>query len=68
MSLTKLAMIMEKKTTKKSALYYHHSNIDKVIEEAKQGVCYIVALPFTLKSILSQREIMKVQIFHHAKI
>jgi hypothetical protein len=47
---------MKTKATKKSALYYHHSNIDKVIEEAKQGVCYIVALPFTLKSILKQKE------------
>jgi hypothetical protein len=47
---------METKTTKKSAFYYHHSNINKVIEEAKQGACYIVALPFTLKSILRQKE------------
>ncbi len=35
----------------------------------KQGVCHIVALPFTLKSILkAKRRIMETQIFHHAKI
>jgi len=35
----------------------------------QQGVCHIVALPFTLKSILMQKKrIMESQIFHHAKI
>ncbi len=34
-----------------------------------QGVCHNAALPFTLKSILRQKErrIMETQIFHHAK-
>jgi hypothetical protein len=34
------------------------------------GVCHTVAaLPFTLKGILKgKRRIMKIQIFHHAKI
>jgi hypothetical protein len=49
-------MIMKTKVTKESALHYHHSNIDKVIEEAKQGVCHLVALSFTLKNILKQKE------------
>jgi hypothetical protein len=35
----------------------------------KQGVCHIVALPFTLKSTLRQKKNYgKIQIFHHAKI
>jgi hypothetical protein len=34
----------------------------------KQGVCDIVALPFTLKSTEGKRRIMKIQIFDHAKI
>ncbi len=35
----------------------------------KQGVCHTAALPFTLKSILRQKEsLMETQIFHHAKI
>jgi hypothetical protein len=36
----------------------------------KQGVCHVVALPFTLKRYLkAKRRIMKTQIiFHHAKI
>ncbi len=35
----------------------------------KQGVCHIVALPFTLKSILRQKKkkFMEIQIFQHAK-
>ncbi len=38
-------------------------------KEKKKGVCHTVALPFTLKSILGQKKnIMKTQIFHHAKI
>jgi len=47
---------MKTKVTKESALYYHHSNIDKVIEEAKQGVCHLVALSFRFKNILKQKE------------
>jgi hypothetical protein len=36
---------------------------------SKQGVCHIVALPFTLKKYLKakERRIMETQIFHHAK-
>jgi hypothetical protein len=34
----------------------------------EQGVCHTVTLPFTLTSILRQRRIMEIQIFHHAKI
>jgi hypothetical protein len=35
----------------------------------KQGVCHtVVALSFTLKSILRQKHIMETQIFHPAKI
>jgi hypothetical protein len=34
----------------------------------QHGVCHTVALPFTLKSILRQRRIIKTQIFHYAKI
>jgi hypothetical protein len=34
----------------------------------KQGVCHIVTLPFTLKSILLQKKNYETQIFHHAKI
>ncbi len=35
----------------------------------QQGVSHTVALPFTLKNIFKgKRGIMKIQIFHHAKI
>jgi hypothetical protein len=36
----------------------------------EQGVCQIVALPFTLKKCIlrQKRRIMETQIFHHAKI
>jgi len=47
---------MKTKVTKESALYYHHSDINKVIEEAKQGVCHLVASSFTLKNIFKQKE------------
>jgi hypothetical protein len=49
---------------------------DKVLMGAKiilnnhlqqQGVCHIVALPFTLKNILRQKRNYETQIFHHAK-
>jgi hypothetical protein len=33
--------------------------------QTSKGVCHIVALPFTLKSILRQ---METQVFQHAKI
>ncbi len=34
----------------------------------KQGVCHIVALPFTLKKYLkAKEELWKLKIFHHAK-
>jgi hypothetical protein len=49
-------MVMKTKATKESALYYHHSNIHEVMKEAKQGVCHLVALSFTLKNILTQKE------------
>jgi hypothetical protein len=51
MSPTKQDMIMETKTTKKSAFYYHHSNI----KGAKQGMCHLVALSFTLKKYLKAK-------------
>jgi hypothetical protein len=35
----------------------------------KQGVCHIVALPFTFfKYLNGKRRIMETQIFHHTKI
>jgi hypothetical protein len=34
----------------------------------EQGVCHIVALPFTLKGILRQKKNKETQIFHHVKI
>jgi len=40
-----------------------------VTNKTKQGVCHIVALPFTLKKVSKgERRIMEIQIFHHAKI
>jgi hypothetical protein len=37
-------------------------------KQPKQGVCHIVALPFTLtKYLKGKRRIMKTQIFHYAK-
>jgi hypothetical protein len=35
-------------------------------QQQQQGVCHIVALPFTFKKYLKAR-IMETQIFHHAK-
>jgi hypothetical protein len=35
----------------------------------EQGVCHIVALPFTFKKYFNAKEeLWKFQIFHHAKI
>ncbi len=56
MSCTKQTMVMKTKVTTESAMYYHHSNIDKVIEEAKQGVWHLVALSFRLKNIVRQKQ------------
>jgi hypothetical protein len=45
------------------------SAIENTIIRATRGLSLCVALPFILKSIVSQkRRIMKIQIFHHAKI
>jgi hypothetical protein len=44
------------------APWFGRSQCDK--QQKKQGVCHIVALPITLKSILRQKN----QIFHHEKI
>jgi hypothetical protein len=39
-----------------------------IFHSLHKEVCHIVALPFTLKSILRQKKgIMEIQIFHHAK-
>jgi hypothetical protein len=55
-------------------MWQHHKietktkNKKQKTKTKKQGVCHTVALPFTLKRILRQKKnIMKTQIFHHAK-
>ncbi len=37
--------------------------------KTKQGVCHTVTLPFTLESVLNAKEeLLKIQIFHRAKM